>query len=352
MSYTWEYLQANPQEAKRLLGISYEQLTQLIEQGKLLQEQKRTELESQKIRVIRQGGGCPTKLSLEDQIILTLIYLRQGVTFQVLGLFFQISESTANNIFHSWQTLFRETLPPSLLEQVKKFPETEEALKEALLEYELIVDSSEQAMERPGEYQEQKLFYSGKKCNHTLKNQFIILPKGKDIVDVVVGKRGPMSDINLWRERRGKFHNEQNFAGDKAYKGDPQIRTPHKKPKKQELTLNQKQENKEFSSQRIFVEHLIRVVKIFKIAQERFRLPTTRYDSIILTICGLVRLRLGALVLKVKQAPQPADKTQGLYSHTFGFLLTTTPSTPDSTVEFPLRCQSENNPGNLILEVL
>ena len=99
MSYTWEYLQANPQEAKRLLGISYEPLTQLIEQGKLLQEQKRTELENQKIRVIRQGGGCPTKLFLEDQIILTLIYLRQGVTFQFLGLFFQISESTANNIF-------------------------------------------------------------------------------------------------------------------------------------------------------------------------------------------------------------------------------------------------------------
>jgi len=90
-------------------------------------------------------------------------------------------------------------------------------------------------------------------------------------------KQHLLSDINLWRERRGKFHNDQNFAGDKAYKGDSQIRTPHKKPKKQELTLNQKQENN-FFCQRTFVEHLIRLVKIFKIAQERFRLPTTRYD--------------------------------------------------------------------------
>lgn len=149
----------------------------------------------------------------------------------------------------------------------------------------------------------------------------------------------------------GRFHNEQNFSGDKAYKGEPQISTPHKKPRNQELTLHQKEENKEFSSQRIFVEHLIRVVKIFKIAQERFRLSTTRYDSVILTICGLVRLRIGALVLKAQQAPQPADKTEVLYSHTFGFLLTTTLSNPDYTVEFPLRCQSENNPGNLILEL-
>lgn len=213
MSYTWEYLQANPKEAKRLLGISYEQLTQLVEQGKSLQQQKQAEIESQKIRVIRQGGGCPTKLSLEDQIILTLIYLRQGVTFQVLGLLFQVSESSANNIFHYWQTIFREALPPSLLEQVKKFPGTEEALKEALLEYELIVDSSEQPRERPGEYQEQTLFYSGKKCNHTLKNQFIVLPKGQDIVDVVVGKRGPMSDINLWRELDRKISQRAELFG-------------------------------------------------------------------------------------------------------------------------------------------
>ncbi len=88
-------------------------------------------------------------MSLEDQILLTLIYLRQGLTFQVLGLLFQVSESTANNIFHYWRALFREVLPASLLEQAKKFDENEESIKENLKEYELIVDSSEQPRERP-----------------------------------------------------------------------------------------------------------------------------------------------------------------------------------------------------------
>jgi len=37
---------------------------------------------------------------------------------------------------------------------------------------------------------------------------------------------------------------EQKFAGDQAYIGEPQIKTPHKKPKKQELTELQKEENK------------------------------------------------------------------------------------------------------------
>ena len=78
------------------------------------------------------------------------------------------------------------------------------------------------------------------------------------------------------------------------YKGEPQIRTPHKKPKKQELTAEQKQENREFSSNRIFVEHLIRLVKVFQVAGERFRLHIRQYEAVILTICGLVRLRIGA----------------------------------------------------------
>ena len=351
MSYTWDYLQTNPKEAKRLLGISYEQLTQLIEQGKHLHEQKQAERESRKVRLISQGGGSPVKLSVEDQMLLTLIYLRQGLTFQVLGLLFQVSESTATNIFHYWQTLFREALPSSLLEQVKKSGENEEIIKESLREYELIVDSSEQVRERPTDKEEQKSFYSGKKSNHTLKNQFIVLPNGEEMVDVVVGRRGPMSDINLWRERKQEFHPEQKFAGDKAYKGEAQIRTPYKKPRKQELTDEQKQENKEFSSRRIFVEHLIRLVKIFRIAQERFRLHLSKYNSVILTICGLVRLRKGGLVIEVLRPAEVGGGIEVIKQHSFSSLLTATSSIPDSTVELGRSSLMEDSQRNLVPEV-
>ena len=54
--------------------------------------------------------------------------------------------------------------------------------------------------------------------------------------------------------------------------GETQITTPHKKPKKGKLTENQIEENKALSSNRIFVEHLIRVVKVFFVVKERFRL--------------------------------------------------------------------------------
>lgn len=125
----------------------------------------------------------------------------------------------------------------------------------------------------------------------------IILPDGKDIVDVIAGEPGPKSDITLFRENRDRFDTKQKFKGDLAYQGEELITTPIKKPKNRELTTEQKLQNKKFSAKRIFVEHRIRSVKIFRVVQERFRLKPKKYEQVILTICGLVRLRIGALIL-------------------------------------------------------
>ena len=172
-----------------------------------------------------------------------------------------------------------------------------EVVQELLTEFELLVDSTEQSGERPGEYQEQKKFFSGKKKKHTFKNQFVILPQVRDIVDVIVGLPGPASDINLLREQQKKFDSAQKFKGDKAYIGEQNVTTPHKKPRKRELSEIQKQESQVFSSSRIIIEHLIGRVKIFQVAAQRFRLRPQTYQQVILTEGGLVSLRIGALIL-------------------------------------------------------
>lgn len=84
-------------------------------------------------------------------------------TFQLLGVQFGVSESTAHNLFHYWIKILRDLLPASLLEQAKKKTSEWEWVQEILSEWELIVDSWEQVRERPAEYQEQKKYYSGKK---------------------------------------------------------------------------------------------------------------------------------------------------------------------------------------------
>ena len=229
-------------------------------------------------------------------MLLTLTYLHHLPTFQRLGILFGVSESTANYIFHEWLEILRDLLPASLLEQVKKKESEWEWVKEIVREFELIVDGSEQPRERPTEYVEQKKFYSGKQKRHTFKNQVIVVPSGKDIVDVVVGKPGATSEINIWLQRRQEFSENQKFQGDKGYVGEAAIDVPHKKKKTQGLTEQQTQENHSKARKRIVVEHLIRLVKFFRIAAERFRLKSSIYEPVILAVCGLVRWRIGAFI--------------------------------------------------------
>ena len=297
MSNPIDYIHKYPQRSKQILGISYKQFLQLVQQASLRQSQERQRTEQTKRRVNAPGGGRKPILSTENEVGLCLFYLRHLPTFEILGLQFGISKTSANDIFHYWLKILREILPASLLEQVRNQTSDYEMVQELLTEFELLVDSSEQHRERPGTYQEQKKFYSGKKKKHTFKNQFIILPQTQDIVDVIVGRTGPSSDINLLREQQKKFATQQQFKGDKAYIGEKNVTTPHKKPRNRELSESQKEENKVFSSSRIIIEHLIRRVKVFQIAAQRFRLCPQTYQQVILTVCGLVRLRIGALVL-------------------------------------------------------
>ena len=290
-----EHTRKYPKLAKQLIGVTLPQLEQLIKQGIAINEQRKKEAEEQKIRVNQKGAGRGKNLSEEVEICLTLFYLRQMPIFEVLGIMFDVSRTTANDIFHYWLPILRKLLPCTLLEEWQSSTQNNEFVQALLTSYELLVDSAEQTRERPKNYQEQKKFFSGKKQKHTFKNQFIALPKGTDIVDVIVGERGPEADVNLLRKQQANFSEEQKFKGDKAYVGAERTTTPKKKPPHQELTPEQQNSNKLISQERIYIEHLIRLVKIFRIAAERFRLNPQSYQQVILVICGLVRFRIGAL---------------------------------------------------------
>lgn len=302
MANPLEYICQSPKLAKQLIGLSLPQLEKLIQQAvseaapsaSARDRQRKKEAELQKVRVNKKGAGRSKHLSADEEICLTLFYLRQMPIFEVLGMMFDVSRTSANYIFHYWLPILGDLLPSSLLQEWKKAINDDEFVKELLTSYELLVDSSEQCRERPKDQEEPEKYYSGKQQAHTFKNQFITLPHGEDIVDILVGERGPEADVNLLRQQQSNFSEKQTFKGDKAYLGAEGTKIPHKKPPKKELTPEKKAENKQFSSERIYVEHLIRVVKIFRIAAERFRLNSSTYQQVMLVICGLVRLRIGA----------------------------------------------------------
>ena len=68
---------------------------------------------------------------------------------------------------------------------------------------------------------------------------------------------------------------------------------PHKKPKKQELTAEQKAENKVLAKERIVVEHSIAGLKRYRILSDRLRLHDLDLYNQVLGICaGLWNFRL------------------------------------------------------------
>ena len=206
------YIQQYPHRTKQLLGLTYDQFEDLLAQAEMHHERIQFEIERNKIRINQKGGGRKPKLEINVEVCLCLFYLRQMPTFEVLGLHFGISKTEANDTFHYWLSIFRDILPACLLEQVEKHDSDYAIALELLKEFKLIVDSMEQPRERPSDNQEQKEYFSGKKKQHTFKNQFITLPSGKDIVDVEVGKKGPTSDISLFREQQEKFEADKPFG--------------------------------------------------------------------------------------------------------------------------------------------
>ena len=120
MTSILSHIESQPQSTQRLLGIKYEQLQLLISKAIQLDSEKLKIAENKKVRIIASGGGRKPKLSPEEQIILTLTYLRHLTTFQLLGVQFGVSETTANRTFNYWLPILGEILPASLVEQVKK----------------------------------------------------------------------------------------------------------------------------------------------------------------------------------------------------------------------------------------
>ncbi|GET42261.1 transposase family protein [Microseira wollei] len=85
MSQLREYIEKHPSETQRLVGLDYEQLLELIGQAERLHKEKQLTVAQKKTRIIKAGGGRQPKLSLTDQVLLTLVYLHHLPTFQMLG---------------------------------------------------------------------------------------------------------------------------------------------------------------------------------------------------------------------------------------------------------------------------
>jgi hypothetical protein len=142
MSVYDKYKMKKPEQFTRLVGVNYATFQIILEKLK-------AEIISYKQAKPMRQRGLTSSLLIEDQLLLTLIYLRQYDTFLQLGEMFLISESYA---FKRYSFISKRLIKALDLPNDKAL--TADNLK-------LVADVSEQAIERP--VKKQKSYYSGKK---------------------------------------------------------------------------------------------------------------------------------------------------------------------------------------------
>ncbi len=288
-------LEDHPKRGKRLVGVKKHVVMRLWDAAEKQEKTKREERANKPDRKRAPGGGHkPTPVLF--QLLTALLYIRQHPTMQMLSEWTGCAESTVWNFIHAMIPVIRAELPASLLEGWKREnSDMEQADFERLLAdvtgEPLIVDAWEQERLRPKDDEKQKACYSGKKKRHTRKNQVIITQGGTDIVDVVFGEEGSRFDGNIFKENQGRLPDSTQYEGDKAYQGQGRMTTPFKIPPKGELTKEQKEFNRVLGERRIYVEHKIREIRIFRISGETFRMADKIYDTVMGSVCGLVRVR-------------------------------------------------------------
>jgi hypothetical protein len=229
--------------------------------------------------------GRPSDVGgLEDHLLIMLIYYRCYITQEFLGFFYNVNKSAICRAIQRIEKLARPLIG------VERKPKISRKEAEAL-----IVDCTEQPIQRPGTDAKQREHYSGKKKRHTVKTEYIVTRKGR-IVSVSASHPGSHHDLAIRRDGP-KLSKKARLYADSAYQGyDKEHRSlefPYKKPKNGKLTDEEKEYNRGLSGFRVRVEHRIGRTKRFKIASDRFRNPLRTHHTKISIIAGLVNLEDG-----------------------------------------------------------
>jgi hypothetical protein len=103
---------------------------------------------------------------------------------------------------------------------------------------------------------------------------------------------GSIHDFQLYKDSIGSAVNpEITLKADSGYQGitayHVNSETPYKKSKNHPLSKDEKAFNRRLARERIFIEHINRQIKIFKIMAERYRNRRKRHNLRMTLICAI-----------------------------------------------------------------
>lgn len=234
--------------------------------------------------------------SINDLIRYTLLILKSGITFDLSAYLFKFDRSRAHRQFCNGINLLHYTLDNENYLPTRYFDSPEE-FGSYFESYEtVIIDATEQRIQRPQDQEYQKDAYSGKKKGHTIKSM-IISTLDREIHYVSRAYVGSTHDFSLLKSEfdpsldwfEGKYVRlDLGYLGFGKEYPKSKVFIPHKKPRKQELTDEQKEINRELARQRISVEHSIGGIKRYDILSNTSRIhDIDLYDKMTASCAGL-----------------------------------------------------------------
>ena len=262
---------------RRLTGISAATFEQML---------KRLHSPWTEMQRSKRKSGRPWEIGrLEEHLLVLLLYSRCYVTQEFIGFFDRVDRSSI------CRAIQRIAGPVQRLFGIRRAPQISRAEAEAL-----IIDCTEQPIQRPKDDATQRAHYSGKKKRHTLKTEYILTAKGR-IAGVSPSYPGSQHDLTIRRAGPPLPKQARGYV-DSAYQGydreHPNLEFPYKKPKGGALTSEEKEYNRALSSFRVRVEHRIGRTKRFRIVGDRFHNPLGTQHTKTSILASLVNIKAGS----------------------------------------------------------
>jgi len=293
MKYTEH--QKNEKSFRSLTGFSHEHFMSLLPIFEQAHNEYLTHYDmngnyrnGQRSFTIYKNSPLPT---IAERLFFILVYLKNNPLQEYHAACFNMDQKHCNSFIHVLHRILEQCLHNADVMPAETQKEFGKLLKEQTSEATLPIllhDGTEREIPRPVDWDQQQENYSGKKKKHTLKNA-VIITSCCLILFVSPSVCGKMHDKKI-ADTMYSFPYACRLYQDTGYQGyRPEgvlIFQPMKKPRGRELTQEEKDYNKNISSFRVRVEHVIGSVKRMRIVKDECRLRANNFVQRIFRTCA------------------------------------------------------------------
>lgn len=319
MKLRYSQLKQHPRVLHSLTGLRVEEFEQLVGDLRPLFVSAHNQRHTRPNRVRAIGGGRHPTLSVLEQVLLTVVWLRVYPTHEVLGFFFGVSHSTISRLLSRTVPLLAQAGRDSMRmpDPGRKHRRHMSQLLQELPDLAVVIDSWEQPVQRPqgrddaGKRKADR-WYSGKKKCHTQKSQVGVDVHSGAFCDVGESVPGPVADITLLK-RSGLLQRLPpgvGGEGDLAFVGIGELHpqgpeygsTPRRKPRGRDKHRPRGRDNprppedveynRAFAQRRVVVEHAICRLRQYGALRQTDRHHRRGHTERVEAVAGLVNRKL------------------------------------------------------------